>query len=203
MGVGTILVIAGVVVAALGGALAQFGWTLNQREASRFDQAFALSIPPALEVTAPYNDGIQSLRLENNGQHDVIAVEVFGVTYTIENGKVLQRSCPSQGIKIKEIATRKAEEIEPSNVFFVPPDPLLDDKGTHQMAIAIVTVFRRKDDNRRFVDVVPFAAGEINGHWELFSLYAGRGASSGGNPETTANLVRDLVEREKLLFHAE
>lgn len=185
----------------VGGVLALIGsvlTTVGISKMKRTEEAFSLAVPPSVEIALQPN---QDIGIENTGQHDLVDIHLTPVFYVIQKDpfKVLRRT-PSFPIDVVPLVPRAKNVIPFSKIGFIDQKDILSDK-TIEM-IAAVVVYRRKLDNKRYVEIEPFMTTSIDGKQTLFSLYADRGAGFSGPPGLVITAIKEVLETEKLFFRS-
>jgi hypothetical protein len=155
-------IIIGGVLALIGSVLA----TVGGSKLKRTEEALSLSVPPSIEITIQANaTSIPDIVVENTGQHELTNLRLSPISYVIakEPMKVLYR-LPRLSLEIaKSLKPREKVTIPANKIDFHAPAELLNDK-TIKM-IAMVVVFRRQLDNKRYVEIEPFITETIEGHY--------------------------------------
>lgn len=193
----------------VGGALSLVGTvllTLGWKQFQRQEEAFSLSIPPSVEITlsSPPSLNQKEVIIENTGQHELINVELTPVFYRVDATelKITSRQVPSNGIKLLDnMKPRQTYSISvEASTFFVDAKAL--DKQNELTFVALAVTFRRKADNKRFVEIEPFLISGLENQKILYPLYANKSSGMGGNPETFIKAMREIIEIEKFMFRA-
>jgi hypothetical protein len=195
---GWTFIVVGAILLTAGGILGTQGWNMLKKR----EEAFALSIRPSLEVSTRNSaDAPTLLTLQNTGQHDLIDIEICPVSYRLKHMEIEQRTVPSATIPIvKSLTVGESYSMSTEPLVFTPDEWLRDGTG----AVAFVIIYRRKDDNKRFVDIEPYIATEIEGQKILMALYAGKGdAMGGGSVQKHYALMRQIVEMERFFFRSD
>lgn len=186
----------------IGGVLALAGsviTTVGINKLKRQEEAISLSVPPTIEIILQSN---QDIMIENTGQHELIDVRVSPICYVITKDpmKVLIRS-PSFDFEVaKSLKPRGQVTFALDKIRFIFPEEYTD-KGIEMLAL--VVVFRREQDNKRYVEIEPFLTEKISGKQTLFALYSDRGSgSSSGPPGFIISAIKEITETERLFFRA-
>lgn len=190
------LVLIGTLITLVGGVMTTYGWSrLKQRE-----EAFSLSLPPSIEVTAR-TEQKSRLVFTNTGQHLLKEVKVWPIIYEIENGKIKNRSTPSDGTPIASSwQPRQALTIPADKVVFWDATASTNSDPHAYKCLALVTVYRREEDNKRFVDIDLFLLANINGDLTLFPFL---GSASGGPVQDMIKIFKEITDLERFVFKAD
>jgi len=178
--------------------MATYGWSqLKQRE-----EAFSLSVPPSIDISVKPNDEtkIQDVIFRNTGQHAIKDVRVWSVLYDIKEDQIQSRDVPSGGELIADKWEPQKEIIITSKKFtFWDIQPRTNEDVKRYRCIALVTVYRREADNRRYVDVELLLVENIKGTQVLFHYL---NSASSGPMQNMIKTFKEIVETEKFIFKA-
>jgi hypothetical protein len=177
-----------------GGIMATYGWSqLKQRE-----EAFSLSVPPSIDVSVKPNDKtqIQDLIFRNTGQHVLKEVTVWSILYNVKADEIKSRSAPGGGVLIADKWDSRKEITVQSDKFTFWKVASRTEANEYR-CIALVTVYRRETDNRRFVDIDLFLVENIEGRQVLFPFLGG---ASAGPMQKMIKVFKEIIESEKFIF---
>jgi len=193
----------------VGGALSLIGTvlvTLGWNQIKKQEEAFSLSIPPSIEISlesAPTTEK-NDLVIENTGQHEIVSVELTPVLYRIQADtmKITSRDVPSNGLKVSSSLgpRQKVTITTEAATFFINAGTL--NNPNEMVAVAMVVTFRRKADNRRFVEIEPLLITGFNDKKVLYHLYSNKSTAIAGQPQIFMNIVKEILESERLMFRA-
>lgn len=192
-----IYLIIGVFCAALG----TFFLTIGASELKRRDELYALATLPTIEVSLSRKG--DEVIFRNNSSHPLISIEAYSVGYKIDGSpkQIINRTQPSAGEKV-------ASKLKPNEIVSLPTDRFTfwyqdPDKMTQDLNfLALVIIFRRELDNRRFTTIEPFSLVDFDndGKRELMSLYAGNNTGISGPPKPLIDILKEITETEKIFF---
>lgn len=189
----------------IGGVVALVGTTISAVGYSRLKQleeSISLTVPPSVELTIDgKGKSVPDVILANTGQHKLKDIDIWGIRYDVTNGRIGSRMASSAG-------TRVANFLDPRNRVSIPADKILwgpplkprtENELNLSRYIAFVTVYRRQDDNRRFVDVEVALVENIEGDLVIFHYL---NSGSGGPPQKQVRVMKEIVDTEKFIFKA-
>lgn len=192
------LVLIGTLMTLVGSVMATYGWSqLKQRE-----EAFSLSVPPSIDISVRPNDEtkIQDIIFRNTGQHTLKDVRVWSVLYDVKADQIKSRSVPGGGELIADKWNPQKEIVIQSKQFtFWNVQPRTNADIDQYRCIALVTVYRREADNRRFVDVELILVENIDDAQVLFHYLS---SGSAGPVQNMIKVFKEIVETEKFIFKA-
>jgi hypothetical protein len=195
----TYLIVGGIL-----GAVSTVLITLGLNELKRRDEIYSLSAPPSLEIDLIVKEGGDVVSFHNTGAHNIINMEVYPVAYTLSGSplKITNRIQPSGNMRV-------ADKLKSNDTIEFPTSRFtLMYEGTDQVTqslnfIALVVVYRRELDNKRFVAIEPFFLSTENNKRSMGTLYSGGTWSHSGSPEMFLSVVKQIVDTEKILFRVQ
>lgn len=166
-------------------------------------EAYSLAVPASVEISMMPNSDtkIQDIVIKNNGQHNIIDIEIAPIGYIIENNfsKVVRRNAASGGFKISPLLKPQEKITISSNKFaFIAEETKGAQKQTH--ALVLVLTFYREADKKRYLDIEPFLTANIDNINVLFALKAGKGSAFSGDPTVVVPLIKQIIEQEEFFF---
>ena len=116
--------------------------------------------------------------------------------------KITSRDVPSNGLKVSSSLgpRQKVTITTEAATFFINAGTL--NNPNEMVAVAMVVTFRRKADNRRFVEIEPLLITGFNDKKVLYHLYSNKSTAIAGQPQIFMNIVKEILESERLMFRA-
>ena len=197
----TYLIIGGIVTL-IGSMLATYGLS----ELKRNEEVFSLSTPASIELDWRNNNGNGEILLQNTSPHNITNLEIYPVAYQIAFSPVsiVHRMQPGGDVKIAERLSPKETLTLPSRRFTL----LYEIKGSNDEFlsnlnfIALVVVYRRENDNKRYVYIEPFTLyTETDGKREISPIYSSKSFSA-TNSHKFLGAIKEIAEIEKVYFKA-
>jgi hypothetical protein len=207
-------------LAVIGGLLFAVGGVVLDRARNKLkttEDVYALSVPPSIEISVrPRGDDIrneqQELVITNTGPHELVDVKVTPVGYLLQKDpvKVVLRNSPGGAYPVAQLLEPYKEvRMHPNHITKWLP-PLKD--GTQTNAVAVVVVYRRKADNRRYVEVEPYTVSwpempAVDKTLTLAPMFAGKdgplpGPMFIGDPALQLSVMKQMIEGERFFFNA-
>ena len=191
----------------VGGFLGAIGTvliTLGLNELKRRDEMYSLSAPPSLEVDLITREGGDVVTFHNTGAHNMVSMEVYPIAYTVSRSplKITNRIQPTGNMQVAaKLISNETIEFPTSRftLMFEGADPVTQSLNF----IALVVVYRREIDNKRFVTIEPFFLTTENAKRFMGPLYSGKTWAQSGSPEMFLAVVKEIVDTEKVLFRAQ
>jgi len=183
------------------GAVSTVLITLGLNELKRRDEMYSLSSPPSVEIDLLTKQGGDAVSFHNTGAHNIVNLEVYPIAYTLSGSppKIMNRMQPTGDMRVAE-QLKSNETIQfPSSRFtfmFEGTDPVTRSLNF----IALVVVYRREIDNKRFVTIEPFFMSTENDRRYIGPLYSGKNWAQSGSPEMFLGVVKEIIDTEKVLF---
>jgi hypothetical protein len=176
--------------------------TLGISKLKRQEEVFSLSVPPSIEIMVEPINQKPNLIIENTGSHELVDIRVAQISYVFETTptEVLSRDAPGITEPHAPLKPRQRITIPVSDINFTGPVGLSAKNPMKMMAI--VVAFRRKLDNKRYVEIEPFLVDYHNSQLVLFSLYSGKGTALSSLANTYVIALKEMIETEKLFFRA-
>lgn len=193
------------IVGGIFGAISTILLTLGLNELKRRDEIYSLSTPPSVEVDLlTSGDGNDEVSFRNNGAHTITDVEVYPVGYTLSGSplKITNRIQPAGDMKVADKLTSNDKIKFPTRRFtlsYEGSEPILQTLNF----VALVIVYRREIDNKRFVTIEPFFLSALNDRRVLGTLYGGRLSAQSGPPGKFLEVVKEIMDTEKVLFRVD
>ncbi len=195
----TYLIVGGIL-----GAVSTVLITLGLNELKRRDEIYSLSAPPSLEIDLTTKQGGDIVSFHNTGAHNILRMEVYPIAYTLSGSplKITNRIQPTGDMRITDkLKSNDTIEFPASRFTFMYEGT---DQATRSLNfIALVVVYRREIDNKRFVTIEPFFLSTENDKRFMGPLYSGKNWAQGGSPDTFLGVVKEIVDTEKVLFRVQ
>lgn len=183
----------------------------NSQSIRTAQQAFYLSIPPSVDLIYPAANQPPVVYVQNTGPYSLVDVKVYAISYLFDGSKMIGRSQSAGYIASSESLQPKQQiEITASNLLFnklafqsfrlaAVEEGRIELDGSHPQAL--VTVFRRELDQKRFIKIEPYHAIKIEDSIHVLPMYVtlNRGRTT-MEPQVEANVVIEIQRTEKLFF---
>ena len=188
----------------IGGVVALVGTTISAVGFSRLrqlEESISLTVPPSVELTIDgVGKSVPDVVLTNTGQHKLKDIEIWGIQYDVISSRIGSRMAPSGGTRVADfLEPRNKVSIPANKILWTPLKPRTEEEVNLARYVAFVTVYRRQDDNRRFVDVEVALIENIEGDLVIFHYL---NSSFGGPPQRQVKVLKEIIDTEKFIFKA-
>lgn len=183
-------------------------WVILQNSASiqTANDALRSSQLPALTVEYPGINKPQNFLVQNTSTFSIRSIDAYSVCYSISTEESREIMHRDQSASLIRPAYKKLKQgdyltLAATAIMETCTIPAPSDTKSNRI-FALVLVFHREVDNRRFVHIEPFGGGIENGEVLAIPAYSSAKTASFGGNSTSGYVtsLRKIEDLEKTLF---
>lgn len=186
-------------------------WVISQNTATikTANEALRLSLTPTVGIEYPSTKKPGTFTIQNTGTDTISSVEVFPSCYLITTNdarEIIQINHSSSLLQPAQEKLEIGKQIPLSALRIMEACPIPEPSNTSaNRFLALIVVFKREIDNKRFVHIEPFGGTIENGQPIAVPYYQSTNSAMGGgrNVYGVVTSIKKIEELEKTFFRAD